>query len=170
MRFLLILILICFSGWLLAQPIYKVVDEEGNVTYTDQKPDESADPLDLPEINVLDRGEEEAVIAAEPEAAEPREHLEFIITSPRDDEVLDSDSVTVAIESSVDLPPTTQVVIYLNDIAQPPVQSLAARYEGIGGGEHSLRAELQTPSGRVLAETEAVSFTVSDATSEEPPR
>ncbi|MFW5816148.1 MAG: DUF4124 domain-containing protein, partial [Wenzhouxiangella sp.] len=31
-----------------AQPIYRVVDEQGNVTYTDQKPSEDAEPLDLP--------------------------------------------------------------------------------------------------------------------------
>ncbi len=162
MRFLFVLTLLSFSGWLFAQPIYKVVDEEGNVTYTDQKPDESADPVELPELNVLDRGEEEAVIAAEPEQAEPREHLEFVITSPDDEAVLDSDSVTVTLESSIDLPPTTLVVIYLNDIPQPPVQSLAVRYEGVGGGEHHLRAELQTQSGRVLAATEPVSFRVAD--------
>ncbi len=169
MKILLVLILLGFSASLIAQPIYKVVDEEGNVTYTDQKPDDGADPVDLPDLNVLDRGEEEAVIAAEPEETEQREHLEFVITSPEDEEVLDSDSVTVSLDSSVDLPPTTQVVVYLNDIAQPPLQSLAARYDGIGGGEHDLRAELQTQSGRVLAETETISFQVADAVEEPSP-
>jgi len=36
-----------------AQPIYRVVDENGNVTYTDQKPSDDAVPMVLPEISVI---------------------------------------------------------------------------------------------------------------------
>lgn len=168
MKVLLILLLASLAFSLSAQPIYKVVDEEGNVTYTDQKPDDSSEPVELPELNVLDRTEDQAPIEVQSEPAEAGETLNFSITSPQNEDVLNVDSVTVMLDSSIDLPPTTQVVIYLNGIAQPPVQSLAVRYEGIGGGDHNLRAELQTASGRVLAETDPVRFTVSDNPAREP--
>ena len=168
MKTLALLLLTCLAFSLSAQPIYKVVDEEGNVTYTDQKPDDAVEVVDLPDINVVDLGEDEVPVEIESEPTEPREHMEFAITSPAADEELDSDAVTIMIDSSIDLPPTTMVVVYLNDIAQPPIQSLAARYDGIGGGEHSLRAELQTQSGRVLAKTDTVNFTVASRRVAEP--
>ena len=34
--------------------IYKVVDEHGNVTYTDQRPSEGAVPMDLPPLSVVE--------------------------------------------------------------------------------------------------------------------
>jgi hypothetical protein len=39
------------AGACFAQAIYKHVDEEGNVTYTDSPPDKSAEAIELPPIN-----------------------------------------------------------------------------------------------------------------------
>ena len=34
--------------------IYKVVDEHGNVTFTDQRPSSGAQPMDLPPLSVIE--------------------------------------------------------------------------------------------------------------------
>lgn len=61
----------CLAQPLFAQEsggIYKVVDEEGNVTYTDQRPNDAAVPMDLPELSVIKT--DPAPAAAAPTAAE----------------------------------------------------------------------------------------------------
>jgi hypothetical protein len=155
----IVLILLVFPIALAAQPIYKVVDEHGNVTYTDQKPTERAEPMSLPGLSVMDRGAEPLPI--EPETrGEERTALEFRIAAPESEQTVTNpdNRLTVSIASNVEIPPAAQVVIYIDGVAQPPVHSLSSAYEGLSPGEHSVRAELQTESGRLLASTDTVWF------------
>ena len=41
------------SGSLAAQ-VYKTVDEDGNVTYTDRPPEDGSAPIKLPELRVIE--------------------------------------------------------------------------------------------------------------------
>jgi len=164
-----LLLMLCLSGAPLgAQEIYKVVDADGNVTYTDEKPSDDADPMDLPEISVVGEDAEPPVALAETELE--REALGFRITSPRDgQDVLATDNtLTVNMASNVALPDTAQIVVFLNEEAQPPVGSLEATFENLEIGEHTLRAELQTPTGRVLASTDPVTFRLHSIAREQP--
>ncbi|QOC22276.1 DUF4124 domain-containing protein [Wenzhouxiangella sp. AB-CW3] len=144
----------------IAQDIYRVVDEDGNVTYTDQKPDDHAEVVELPELNVLGDDTEAGAIEPEPEETEPAEPMDFHIDSPQADATIESNQVDVSMSSNVEIPPTAQIVLYLNGQAQEPVQSTEVTLDGIGPGLYQLRAELQTPAGRLLAETDSVSFEV----------
>lgn len=152
-----------------AQEIYEVVDEDGNVTYTDQKPDDDAEPIDLPELNVLEPDEdaapvEEAKIAGEAELvqAENRGNLDFSITRPEQNAEIPhpAGGLIVEMDIGIDIPPTAQIVLFLNGQAQEPVRSLQTSLPPPSPGEYQMRAELQTPSGRVLANTDAVSFRI----------
>lgn len=148
------------STGVLAQPIYRVVDENGNVTYTDQKPAEDAEPLDLPDINVISENDPEVEELIEPEPADGAvEPLQLTIAEPAEDAVIaNSDGrIDIRLDSNLDIPPAAQMVVYLNDQPQPPIRSLELTLSDLSPGEYRLRAELQTPSGRVLAETESVS-------------
>jgi hypothetical protein len=165
MKAIFFLLMVTMAGPLLAADrIYKVVDEHGNVTYTDQKPSEQARPIDLPEISVLNDDDEPPVtpgpVDPEPEAADER--LEFRVQSPGHDEWITDSVVNVDLQSNINLPPAAQIVIYIDDQPQEPIHALSTRYDHIEPGEHALRAELQTGSGRVLARTETVRFTVLD--------
>jgi hypothetical protein len=165
MKTILLLLMVSMAGPLLAADrIYKVVDEHGNVTYTDQKPSEQARPIDLPEISVL-QGDDEPPVAPDPVAPGPEaadERLDFRVQSPGQDEWIADSVVIVDLQSNISLPPAAQVVIYIDDQPQEPIHALSTSYEHIEPGEHNLRAELQTGSGRVLARTETVRFTVLD--------
>ncbi len=46
--------------------IYKVVDKDGNVTFTDQRPGAGAEPMDLPPLSVI---ETDVQVPATPTAA-----------------------------------------------------------------------------------------------------
>lgn len=159
------------SSTLLAQPIYKVVDEYGNVTYTDQKPSDDAEPMDLPGLNVLEGDTvPEPILAPEPAAAPAEAAMTFEITSPIPDETIwtDGNSVTVQLASSIDLPPGALVVVNVDGVAQEPINGLVVRLDRLEPGAHRIHAELQTSGGRVLQETEAVNFTLRQANGNDP--
>lgn len=159
---------VCFKGILLisalavasgafAQQIYKVVDEHGNVTYTDQKPSSDAEPMNLPELTSLGGDSAPPVVAEEPET-ERSEGMAFRIRSPSPnaDVISEDGSLTVELDSNVPIPSSAQVVLYIDGIAQEPTMGSRIVVEGIDAGEHSLRAELQTESGRMLAISEEI--------------
>jgi PAS domain-containing protein len=116
-----LLVLSIIAAPLAAQEIYRVVDEHGNVTYTDQKPDDDADPVNLPEINVL--GEDDDPLPVDEPETEVAEPLRFTITSPTEGEVFSelAGDVRVEMEINLEVPPTTQIVIFLNGQPQEPV-------------------------------------------------
>jgi hypothetical protein len=162
--------LIMASTLVLAQPIYKVVDEDGNVTYTDQRPSDDAEPMELPELNVLDSRAPPPTVGGSDEEVSV-EPLRLTISSPQNEENIfgTGNTLDVSLESSIDLPPTALIVIYLNGEAQDPIQSLDYSFDFIPRGTHTLRAELRTAAGRVLAETDTITFFMRQASRLNPP-
>lgn len=144
-----------------AQEIYRVVDEHGNVTYTDQKPDDDAQPIDLPELNVLDGDLEEAGEDPLAEAEAQRQPMNFRIEQPADGSAFTPEGETIEIVMGIDIdvPPTAQITLVLDGEALAPVRSLDASIPAPPPGEHRLFARLETPSGRVLGTTNPVTFT-----------
>ncbi|TVQ30972.1 MAG: DUF4124 domain-containing protein [Wenzhouxiangella sp.] len=160
MKTLMTLLALCLISMpLAAQPIYKIVDEHGNITYTDQKPSDNAEPMRLPEINVV-QGEEAEIPIPEASERDDAPAMNFRIVSPDDQEHIFSaeDTLTVTLDSDIQIPPTAQIVIFINDTAQPPIHSMSADFQSMEPGENTVRAELQTAAGRVLATTDAVTF------------
>lgn len=147
-----------------AQEIYRVVDKDGNVTYTDTKPDDNARPIDLPEVNVLEGDSEEDMAKVIEQAATENQHqsMDFRITQPADGSTVDpgSDALAVMMDIGIDVPPTAQIVLVLDDEALPPIHDLEAEIPPPAPGSHVLFARLETPSGKVLGKTEPMRFTV----------
>jgi len=159
---LLLIVLALAITPLAAQEIYRVVDEHGNVTYTDQKPDEEADPLELPELNVLGDDDEAPLPETDTEAQqEPSGPLGFEIVSPADGDVVEAGSVHVEMDSNVAIPPTARIVLFLNGQPQEPIRTMDITLDQVPPGPYQLRAELQTPEGRQLAETDTIRIEVS---------
>lgn len=153
-----------------AGEIYKVVDEEGNVTFTDQRPNAGATPMDLPELSVIESTvevpETPTVNAqSETQAPTPRElrkqFRDFRITQPQQEETFwgTANTVVVSWGSSQPIPPDMGVVLYVNGEGQ--------RAPATGGvtltldrGEHQVYAELRDARNRRIVTTETVTFFV----------
>lgn len=156
---------------LAATEIYKTYDEHGNPVYTDQKPSEDAEPVDLPNLTIMD-----PVDAPQPPPAQPRartqeaDDLTFRIASPEHEEHIwgTGNTLPVQIDSSISLPPGALVVLYLDGRPQTPFTGLSTTLEQIERGEHTLRAELQSSSGRVIASTDEVTFYMRQASALHP--
>jgi hypothetical protein len=153
------LILLALALPAAAQEIYRVVDENGNVTYTDQKPSDDAEPMELPELNVLEGELGES--AENPLADTGSRSRDFRIEQPADGAVFtpQGDSLEIAMGIAIEVPPTARIVLVLDGRELAPVRSLDASIPAPEPGEHRLFARLETPSGRVLGTTDPVTFT-----------
>jgi hypothetical protein len=150
--------------------VYKVVDAEGNVTYTDQAPADGAAPMELPELSVIDTNyvkeapaAEAGADAATPAELTPRElrkmYQDFRITRPVPEETFWGTGNTVVISwgSSAALQPNMQVRVFVDDEAQVGTEDgmLALTLDR---GEHTVFADLLDGRGRKIKSTEKVTF------------
>lgn len=174
---LLTLMFLLVSPGAVAQgEIYKVVDKDGNVTFTDQRPSPDAQPMDLPPLSVIktdvpppaapvagSAGEEAA--QAEPEPLSPRElrrqFSDFRITRPLQEESFwgTENTVVVTWGSSQPIPPSMSVLVFVDGEAQkaPATGSVSLTLDR---GEHQVYAELRDERNRRIISTEPVTFFV----------
>jgi hypothetical protein len=174
----LVLLLLCMCSSAYGQ-IYKVVDKDGNVTYTDQAPADGSPPMDLPELSVVttDYAEE----STEPAAAVPAEEAEaaaeetkpltrkelrnlyrdFRISRPAPEETFwgTENTVVMAWESSEPLQEGLTVRFNLDGAAQ---QAGTERMIAVtlDRGSHTVSASIVDANGRSLMTTDTVTFYV----------
>lgn len=169
-----VLILSCSSS--LAADIWKVVDENGNVVYTDQKPSDGSAPMDLPELSVIETdyaepetltGTSEAGEAAdeEPGVKSPRQlrrmYRDFQISRPMPDETFwgTGNTVIVSWGSATPFEPGLTAKLHVDGQTQavPPEGNMTLTLDR---GEHKVYAELLDPRGRRIVTTDSVTFHV----------
>jgi hypothetical protein len=156
-----------------AGEIYRVVDENGNVTFTDQKPASGGEVVDLPPLSVIetdiqvpDQASADAE-AAEAESAPPtrrelrRQFRDFRITQPENEETFwgTGNTVVVSWGSSQVIPPEMSAVLYVNGEAQD-VPATGSVTLTLDRGEHQVYAELLDQRKRRLVTTPTVTFFV----------
>jgi hypothetical protein len=149
--------------------IYKVVNPDGTVTYTDQRPSSGAEVVDLPPLSVVETDIDTSIVTERPEAGtdEPtlrdlrREYRDFRITQPQNEETFwgTGNTVTISWGASQPIPDTMSVALYVDG------QQQAAPANGgvtltLDRGEHQAYAELRDPGGRLVTRTETVTFFV----------
>ena len=174
---LIMAVLICgmVAGNLAAQSsgeIYKIVDENGNVTYTDQRPSGGAEPMDLPPLSVIETDivvpapAAQGVQAAE-EVKEPtsrdlrRQFRDFRITQPQPEETFwgTANAVVVAWGSSQSVPPELSARLFVDGSAQDVPGSGSVTLT-LDRGEHQVYVELLDARKRRIITTQTVTFFV----------
>ncbi|MDX1556761.1 MAG: DUF4124 domain-containing protein [Xanthomonadales bacterium] len=168
--------LVVVSGTLAAQ-VYKVVDENGNVTYTDQPPGDGTAPMDLPEITVIDTDYADQAAAAqegETQAAEeeqgptPRElrrtFRDFRLISPAPEQTYWGTANTVVVSWGASAPyeDGMSVTVVVNGESQDvgASENLAVTLDR---GAHQAYAVLRDARGRRIVTTDTVTFHVKQA-------
>ena len=143
----------------LGQQIYKTVDENGNVVYTDQKPSDDAEPIPLPELTVVDPVELGDPSAAGDDEPESRT-IEMSITSPLADEIIVNTGYRLDVQVDIDaeLPRGVQIVYRVDGEERLTSRERSVTIEEVFRGPHTVSAELRAADGRVIARTEPVSF------------
>ncbi len=152
----------------LAAQVYKVIDKDGNVTFTDRPPADGATPMDLPPISVI----EAPTFKAAPAAAAAEEEVPlrtlrknyqgFSIVSPlQEDSLWGPDGpISVAWNSPSTLLEGMQVTIYLNGQKQTTTTQQMVMVPGLPRGEYIATAELRDSRNRIVATAAPVTFFV----------
>ncbi len=141
------------------QQIYKTIDEDGNVVYTDQKPTDDAEPIPLPELTVVDPVDLGNPSAADDDEPETRS-IEMSITSPLADEIIVNTGYRLEVQIDIDaeLPRGVQIVYRVDGEERLTSRERSVTIEEVFRGPHTVSAELRAADGRVIARTEPVSF------------
>ena len=158
-RSLLLLILAGLTVSVLAGPLYKWVDEQGVVHYSD-KPHEGAIKLKLPAAQTY-KAPAQGYVAQPPSPKSSAPGYEsFIISSPGKDETLfNVTGVTVAVSLSPGLRGGDTITISVDGQSKGPGTNLTATFENLDRGEHTATAVLRTASGQTIA-APAISFNI----------
>jgi len=154
--------------------IYKVVDKDGNVTFTDQRPSADAQPMDLPPLSVISTDTPDSPTPAPSEGALEDEqpaaptlsdlrkmYRDFRITRPMPEETFWGTGNTVVItwQSSQPISPQLRVMVMVDGAAQQATGSGSLSLT-LDRGEHQVSAELRDERNRRIASTDTVTFYV----------
>ena len=151
--------------------IYKVVDKDGNVTFTDQRPSAEAQPVDLPPLSVIETDIQTPApppqtaqsVAGESEAPTPRDlrkqYRDFRIVRPLQEETFwgTENTVVVAWGSSNEIPPELSVMLYVNGEGQKASGQGSVTLT-LDRGEHQVYAELRDQRNRRIVTSPTVTF------------
>ena len=170
-------VLFAMSAGVAQAQVYKVVDENGNITYTDQVPPDGRAPMELPELSVIKTDlpkPESAETDTSTDASEEevpltrreirRMYRDFNITRPAQEETFwgTSNSVVISWDSSATIEPEMSVRVFVDGIQQTESNDTAIALT-LDRGEHKVYAELLDSRGRNIATTPTVTFFVMQA-------
>jgi len=153
--------------------VYKVVDEHGNVTYTDEPPEPDAEPMQLPEISVI---ETEPAPAATTSSNQPggvavktprelrRLYSDFRILEPSPEQTYWGTENTVVVSWGSDVAyeegMSVSVVVNGRNYDSEPSGNLSVTLDR---GEHQVYAILKDQRGRRIVTSDVVTFFVKQA-------
>ena len=151
-----------------AANIWKVVDENGNVVYTDQPPRDGSTPMDLPELSIIATDIQVKHTPAGGKKAKARTsgelrklYRDFRIIRPLPEETFwgTANAVVVTWGSKIPLTPDLSVRLFVDGKAQeaPPTGGVSLTLDR---GEHKVSAELRDAGNRRIMRTESVTFFV----------
>ena len=147
--------------------LYKWVDEQGNVHYSD-KPHPGATRIHLPKPTTYAApagAAPETRAANTPASAQPQQqgYSLFEISEPEQDQVFwNVQDVTVILSVQPALQPGDQVTITLDDKTVGPTAATTATFSDLNRGEHTVHASLSGPNGSMTAKP--VTFYIQQAT------
>ena len=169
-----ILAFLLVSATPLMAQVYKIVDKDGNVTYTDQAPADGSPPIELRPISVI----EAPIYATAPAATQEdsvsadgkemsltylrKNYQDFAIVSPQQEESVwrPEGPIPVAWNTQYALQDGMQVTLFLDGKKHSSTTQQMVAMTGLERGEHVLTAELRDVKNRVIAKAEPVTFFV----------
>jgi hypothetical protein len=172
----LLLILFALSLAVTSSPltaqVYKIVDEDGNVTFTDKPPADGSKPIELRPISVVEAPTYEVAPKATAEGAEGeggkemtlrylrKNYKGFAIVSPQSEESLwhPEGPITVSWSAPYKLQEGMQVTVYMDGAKQATTTEQIIPVTGLARGEHTVTAELTDAKNRKIATAEPVTF------------
>ncbi len=166
----LLALLFCGFSSVAYSQIYKVVDKDGNVSYTDTVPKDGSKPLDLPPLSVIEAPEYQRPAKREVDPEDKASSLrtlrsrykDFAITSPQQEESVWSQEQSVNIQWATREPilDGMLVKVTVDGLEQTPTAANTIAVPPLERGEHQIGATLVAANGSVVATAASVTFFV----------
>ena len=166
---------LCFIAAISSLPVlaevYKVVDAQGNITYTDQpQPESQLAPLALPPVDKIpaadpgpaNRGNQPEATQF-PQSAPFTGYAQAYILSPQHDQIIPNQqrNIIIQLRMQPQLQPGHRVLFVRNgQPCGPPVSATAYQLDDLERGTHQISAQILSAQGRVLLSLEPVSIHV----------
>ena len=160
MRIPLCVFLLCCLPLSAGAAVYKWVDADGTVHFSDT-PREGAEQVHVPPPQTYTPAPLPP-ITPRPEAptAPAADYTRFDMTSPSDDQTLRDNTGAVNVSFAVDPPLKVQqghrLVVLLDGEAQSPVQGTSLTLQNVERGTHSLQGRILDDRGQVLASSKTI--------------
>jgi len=153
--------------------VYKTVDEDGNVVYTDRQPAPGAKPLQLRGLTVVPVPEPSPpkAVRARPAQADAegqvtdlgalrRGYRDFRLTQPMPEQTFagTANIATVAWDTQYALQEGMAVIVSVDGQAMAPTTNAVVTTERLDRGEHTVSATLVDSQGRTIATAAPVTF------------
>jgi len=169
----ILMLLLATAGPLLAQ-VYKTVDEDGNVVYTDQAPKDGSAPIELRPLSIIETPEYVRPAEKAPENDEAgggkemslrylrQNYADFAIIAPQAEETVwqPDNIVTVAWNTRYQLQAGMQVTLYVDGVPQTTSSEQVIALAALDRGEHTVTAELRDSQNRRIVTAQPVTFFV----------
>ena len=156
-------IFLCFSAacaYAPANEIYKVVDENGKVTFSDNPTGTKIESVDLPQINMTPAVEPKPYT---PHKKDNKTFHNIRITSPSDKTQIlaDQRDLTITAEAIPGLSNGFSAQLYVNGMPYGGAQSYTSFFiSEITRGEHTINAVILDPKGKVVARSNTITVYV----------
>lgn len=163
MRHLIVIPLLLLALPAAAQ-VYKCEQADGSVIYTDQKCSDDAQPMDLPELTVMDSPKPSPQAnggqGSGGDGEVPKVYMDLTLLSPRPDQTYQGtgNTLPVRMASRQSLRGTDQVAVFLDGIEQGTFGSMSVDLQDVPRGSHELRVEIRDRQGRVVGDAGPVTF------------
>ncbi len=143
----------------LTAEVYRSVDKDGNIVFTD-KPSDDAELIELDELQTI-KPPQKGNFKYTPPAKKPAaKYTSVSITSPENDVAIrdNGGNVTVNVTTQPGLHGKDELVLFLDGKEVPLRRSTAKAFSGLDRGTHQLRAAVRDKSGRILESSQSVTF------------
>ena len=168
---ILLSIVVAMPATLSAQ-VYKSVDKDGNVVYSDSPPTPGAKPMKMPELSVVpappiakvpirpSQSKADANGNVTDLKALQRGYRDFKLISPAQEQTFagTGNDATVAWSTRYDLQPGMTVVINLDGKPLAPTTDQSVLLKQLDRGTHTVSADLVDAQQRKIASTDTVKF------------
>lgn len=144
-----------------AQEIYRTVDKDGNVVFSD-KPSKGSEMIKLKDTTIIKslKSEPTSLINSVPEEKKIIPYKSISITTPLDDEAIRNNAgdISVKVEMEPMLRPGHEVVLYLDGSEKIKGKGGAFNLKNIDRGTHQLRASVKDSEGHILISSKSTTF------------
>jgi hypothetical protein len=159
----LVLCVALASSAVQAQKVYKIIQPDGTVEYTDAPPPDSpAQQIEVPPLNTSEPLAPPSGSATQSATGAPTGYSEFRITRPANGEAIRDNAGNVNVDLSLEpsLRTGDKIELYLDGQSIGGGKATGITLADMDRGSHSIKAVVKNAAGQVVARSNSVTFTL----------